>query len=106
MEENSIVLNLKLAQNFIEYMEDRNAQGRVERFIHVGDYLQFPMVGKSSELQRLADSMLRITNPNQFYPHSKTKGFLHLLIQDYVTSYLIPDMQVNLMRILKRLRNE
>lgn len=54
-------------------MEDRNAQGRVERFIHVGDYLQFPMVGKSSELQRLADSMLRITNPNQFYPHSKTK---------------------------------
>lgn len=31
------------------------------------------MVGKSSELQRLADSMLRITNPNQFYPHSKTK---------------------------------
>lgn len=34
------------------------------------------------------------------------KGFLHLLIQDYVTSYLIPDMQVNLMRILKRLRNE
>lgn len=25
------------------------------------------------ELQRLADSMLRITNPNQFYPHSKTK---------------------------------
>lgn len=54
-------------------MEDRNAQGQVERFIHVGDYLQFPMVGKSSELQRLADSMLRITNPNQFYPHSKTK---------------------------------
>ena len=54
-------------------MDDRHAQGQVERFIHVGDYLQFPMVGKSSELQRLADSMLRITNPNQFYPHSKTK---------------------------------
>ena len=36
----------------------------------------------------------------------KLKGFLHLLIQDYVTSYLILDMQVNLMRILKRLRNE
>ena len=66
-------IKFEISSEFIEYMEDRNAQGRVERFIHVGDYLQFPMVGKSSELQRLADSMLRITNPNQFYPHSKTK---------------------------------
>lgn len=66
-------IKFEISSEFIEYMEDRNAQGRIERFIHVGDYLQFPMVGKSSELQRLADSMLRITNPNQFYPHSKTK---------------------------------
>lgn len=66
-------IKFEISSEFIEYMEDRNAQGQVERFIHVGDYLQFPMVGKSSELQRLADSMLRITNPNQFYPHSKTK---------------------------------
>lgn len=68
-----VIFGCSTLLNTVTYMEDRNAQGRVERFIHVGDYLQFPMVGKSSELQRLADSMLRITNPNQFYPHSKTK---------------------------------
>ena len=45
-------IKFEISSEFIEYMEDRNAQGRVERFIHVGDYLQFPMVGKSSELQR------------------------------------------------------
>lgn len=66
-------IKFEISSDFMEYMEDRNAKGQVARFIHVGDYLQFPMVGKSSELRRLGDSMLRITNPNQFYPHSKTK---------------------------------
>lgn len=66
-------IKLEISSDFIDYMEDRNAKGQVEKFIHVGDYLQFPMVGKSSELRRLSDSMLRITNPNQFYPRSKTK---------------------------------
>lgn len=66
-------IKFEISSDFIEYMEDRNAKGQVARFIHVGDYLQFPMVGKSSELRRLGDSMLRITNPNQFYPRSKTK---------------------------------
>lgn len=66
-------IKLEISSDFIDYMEDRNAKGQVAKFIHVGDYLQFPMVGKSSELRRLSDSMLRITNPNQFYPRSKTK---------------------------------
>lgn len=66
-------IKFEISSDFIDYMEDRNAKGQVARFIHVGDYLQFPMVGKSSELRRLSDSMLRITNPNQFYPRSKTK---------------------------------
>ena len=67
-------IKLEISSDFIDYMEDRNAKGQVAKFIHVGDYLQFPMVGKSSELRRLSDSMLRITNPNQFYPRSKTKS--------------------------------
>lgn len=66
-------IKLEISSDFIDYMEDRNAKGQVEKFINVGDYLQFPMVGKSSELRRLSDSMLRITKPNQFYPRSKTK---------------------------------
>lgn len=66
-------IKFEISSDFIDYMEDRNAKGQVARFIHAGDYLQFPMVGKSSELRRLSDSMLRITNPNQFYPRSKTK---------------------------------
>ena len=66
-------IKFELSTDFINYMEDRNAKGQVARFIDVGDYLQFPMVGKSSELRRLSDSMLRITNPNQFHPRSKTK---------------------------------
>lgn len=66
-------IKFELSSNFIDYMEDHNAKGQVEKFISIGDYLQFPMVGKSSELRRLSDSMLRITNPNQFFPHSKTK---------------------------------
>lgn len=66
-------IKFEISSDFIDYMEDRNAKGQVARFIHVGDYLQFPMVGKSAELRRLSDSMLRITNPNQFYPRSKTK---------------------------------
>lgn len=66
-------IKFEICSDFIDYMEDRNAKGQVARFIHVGDYLQFPMVGKSAELRRLSDSMLRITNPNQFYPRSKTK---------------------------------
>lgn len=66
-------IKFEISSDFVDYMEDRNAKGQVTRFIHVGDYLQFPMVGKSSELRRLSDSMLRITNPNQFYPRSKTK---------------------------------
>lgn len=66
-------IKFEISPEFLEYMEDRNAKGQVERFIHIGDYLQFPFVGKSSELRRLSESMLRITNPNQFYPHSKTK---------------------------------
>ena len=66
-------IKLEISSDFIDYMEDRNAKGQVEKFINVGDYLQFPMVGKSSELKRLSDSMLRITKPNQFYPRSKTK---------------------------------
>ena len=66
-------IKLEISSDFIDYMEDRNAKGQVAKFIHVGDYLQFPMVGKSSELRRLSDSMLRITNPNQFYPRLKTK---------------------------------
>lgn len=66
-------LQLEISQDFLDYMEDRGAKWQVSKFIQVGDYLQFPMVGKSSELRRLSDSMLRITNPNQFYPHSKIK---------------------------------
>lgn len=66
-------IKFEISSDFIDYMEDRNAKGQVARFIHVGDYLQFPMVGKSAELRRLSDSMLRITNPNQLYPRSKTK---------------------------------
>lgn len=66
-------IKLEISSNFIDYMEDRNAKGQVAKFIHIGDYLQFPMVGKSSELRRLSYSMLRITNPNQFDPRSKTK---------------------------------
>ncbi len=66
-------IKLEISQDFLDYMEDRGAKWQVLKFIHVGDYLQFPMVGKSSELRRLWDSMLRITNPNQFYPYSKTK---------------------------------
>lgn len=66
-------IKFEISSEFIDYMEDRNAKGQVERFIQIGDYLQFPMIGKSSELRRLSESMLRITNPNQFYPRSKTK---------------------------------
>ena len=66
-------IKFEISPEFIDYMEERNAKGQAKRFINVGDYLQFPMVGKSSELRRLGDSMLRITNPNQFYPRSKTK---------------------------------
>jgi hypothetical protein len=45
-------IKFEISSDFIDYMEDRNAKGQVARFIHVGDYLQFPMVGKSSELRR------------------------------------------------------
>lgn len=66
-------IKFEISREFSEYMEDRSAKGNVSKFIHVGDYLQFPMVGKSSELKRLSDSMLRITNPNEYYPGSKTR---------------------------------
>lgn len=59
-------IKIEICQDFLVYMEDRGAKEQVDRFISIGDYLQFPMVGKSSELRRLRDSMLRITNPNQF----------------------------------------
>jgi len=66
-------IKFEISDEFSNFMADHSANGNVSRFIERGDYLQFPMVGKSSELKRLSDSMLRITNPNEFYPHSKTK---------------------------------
>ncbi len=69
-------IRIEVGQNFLDYMEDRGAKWQVSRFVGIGDYLQFPMKGKSSELRRLGDSMLRITNPNQYFPGSKTKRIL------------------------------
>ena len=45
-------IKFEISPEFIDYMEERNAKGQAKRFINVGDYLQFPMVGKSSELRR------------------------------------------------------
>jgi superfamily I DNA and/or RNA helicase len=66
-------IKFDVSDEFLDLMEKNAAKGNVSKLIHKGDYLQFPMIGKSSELKRLSDSMLRITNPNELYPHYRTK---------------------------------
>ena len=66
-------IKFEIGPEFIDFMEENSAQLKVSNFIHVGDYLQFPMIGKSSELRRLSDSMLRISRPGELYPKQKIR---------------------------------
>ena len=44
---------------------EENTNKAASNFIHVGDYIQFPVSGESAELTRQQESMYRITQPNE-----------------------------------------
>lgn len=50
--------------DFAKRIQSSNGTPKSTDFIHVGDYVQFPLTGESAELSRQQESMYRITQPN------------------------------------------
>lgn len=57
-------VRFEVGKDFAERIQSFDGTPKSTDFIHVGDYVQFPLTGESAELSRQQESMYRITQPN------------------------------------------
>jgi hypothetical protein len=57
-------VRFEVGPDFIQLIQSKEGSPKVNDFIHIGDYIQFPLSGESVELSRQQESMYRITQPN------------------------------------------
>ena len=57
-------VRFEVGQDFAKRIQSFDGTPKSTDFIHVGDYVQFPLTGESAELSRQQESMYRITQPN------------------------------------------
>lgn len=57
-------VRFEVGPDFTQMIQSKEGSPRANDFIHVGDYIQFPLSGESVELSRQQESMYRITQPN------------------------------------------
>ena len=57
-------VRFEVGEHFAKRIQSVEGTPKSTDFIHVGDYIQFPLTGESAELGRQQESMYRITNPN------------------------------------------
>ncbi len=57
-------VRFEVGPEFAKRIQSFDGSPKSTDFIHVGDYIQFPLTGESAELSRQQESMYRITQPN------------------------------------------